>query len=734
MTKVWESILNIELSHLLNQAGVGSIPEHISREGRKDVLIFHQGVIIVLEGSYNRADSEKDARKRIEQLSADIAIAIHYPSIFPQNLAKVEIHEKLLAAKLPVRIILPEDISGTLWEILHEKEIIAQPYGEWFEVNLNTLASVIREVAQLIIDEAVLSNIEHSVKDLVDKMVYDIDWYPESDRIAENIYEVLYKLYGFSIGDPKQIKEALFAQATLAVLLGSVYYESIRHVYGLDSIRELSKRNGTKRGLEQAVHRILEINYELIFDLVNELLKTLPPLESSFKLLLDVVGEISSKRALLRRDLGGKVYHKVVGTWALKKGLATFYTKVSSAYLLLYLAQPKMGKVADFACGSGTLLVAAYSALNSQHRLDLWKKGEDKRPEEIEEEFHKAFIGNCHAFDVLGYALQITILNLALHSPETPIDKMLPSLVIPLGYREEDNFVSLGSLELGRREPKLHKIGEGGKRMGVSGSRFVSLSEIVESGPFDLIVMNPPFSRTTGRGGRKGGGLFGFMSDLNERALIKRDYDSLSKDFKTNLIRNAKELLKDNKLRIILKDEEFKLYRQIWQAGEGLLFLYLADKEIALDGKICFVLPRGFLSGVSWFLARALLASHYHIEYIMVSYDSNEYNFSESTNLAECMFIAQKRETHEDDEVTKFIMLLKKPSTSIEAIALANTISNDDDNYFEAGKARALLKLISRQSLIDNCDNWGRFVCLPELEILDQIDNLLHGKIRIAHN
>jgi hypothetical protein len=34
---------------------------------------------------------------------------------------------------------------------------------------------------------------------------------------------------------------------------------------------------------------------------------------------------------------------------------------------------------------------------------------------------------------------------------------------------------------------------------------------------FDLIVMNPPFTRATGRGGREGGGLFGFILDESVR-------------------------------------------------------------------------------------------------------------------------------------------------------------------------------------------------------------------------
>jgi hypothetical protein len=188
------------------------------------------------------------------------------------------------------------------------------------------------------------------------------------------------------------------------------------------------------------------------------MLKAFPAMEKLFKKLANLAGMVASKRTLLRRDLAGKVYHRVVGDWALRKGLATFFTQVPAAYLLLYLAKPKLCKIADFACGSGTLLVAAYSATSAQHRLSLLKSDFNKRPEDIERDFHTNFIGSCYALDVLGYASQITALNLVLHSPETPIEKLSPIHTLALGYREEDSSVSLGSLELAREETKLNHI------------------------------------------------------------------------------------------------------------------------------------------------------------------------------------------------------------------------------------------------------------------------------------
>src|SRR5208283_957584 len=103
MKPAFESKLNILLSKLLNQMGVISHSEYLS-QGRKDVLIYHQGLAIVLEGSYDKKDAEDDAKKRIEQLAADVAIAVYYPSDeFPQDLTENEIEKKLQTIILPVR-------------------------------------------------------------------------------------------------------------------------------------------------------------------------------------------------------------------------------------------------------------------------------------------------------------------------------------------------------------------------------------------------------------------------------------------------------------------------------------------------------------------------------------------------------------------------------------------------------------------------------------------------------
>ncbi|MBS7614563.1 hypothetical protein KEJ18_02360 [Candidatus Bathyarchaeota archaeon] len=91
-----------------------------------------------------------------------------------------------------------------------------------------------------------------------------------------------------------------------------------------------------------------------------------------------------------------------------------------------------------------------------------------------------------------------------------------------------------------------------------------------------------------------------------------------------------------------------------------MLFLHLAHEYVKEGDRIAFVLPKNILSGVSWFLARSLLASIYHLEYVVVSMDpTSGYNFSESTSLSEALLVAKRTASHNEKERTCIACLLK---------------------------------------------------------------------------
>jgi hypothetical protein len=120
------------------------------------------------------------------------------------------------------------------------------------------------------------------------------------------------------------------------------------------------------------------------------------------------------------------------------------------------------------------------------------------------------------------------------------------------------------------------------------------------------------------------------------------------------------------------------------------------------------------------------------VKYVIVSYETGNYNFSESTSLSECLIVAQRTDEHFDNEETSFVLLLKKPRTSIEAIALAKRIEAKERDYVDDGEAKAFLTSVKRAELLENLDNWGRFVSFPNLEILREVNHLLAGNIKLG--
>src|SRR4030095_9872915 len=110
-------------------------------------------------------------------------------------------------------------------------------------------------------------------------------------------------------------------------------------------------------------------------------------------------------------------------------------------------------------------------------------------------------------------------------------------------------------------------------------------------------------------------------------------------------------------------------------AGLGSIFCALGDRILKPDGQLALVLPRAVLSGVAWAPTRALLARNYHVRTIVVSHEPGGWNFSENTNLGECLLVARRLAPGEQPGPTKVINLWRRPRTSIEALAFAHRLA-----------------------------------------------------------
>ena len=174
----------------------------------------------------------------------------------------------------------------------------------------------------------------------------------------------------------------------------------------------------------------------------------------------------------VKEELLGRLYHESIPPET-RKNLGAFYTNPIAAKLLANLAIDKWDeKVLDPACGSGTLLVEAYHA-----KLR-------KAPKNIpKEELHKRFLEeDIRGIDIMHFAMHMTSINLTAQ-----------------GFALD---------ALAKAEPKVH-AGDGIEAMIIytKGNdppvttlkrwlSYVSTESLsLPRNYFDVVIMNPPFTR-----------------------------------------------------------------------------------------------------------------------------------------------------------------------------------------------------------------------------------------------
>ena len=132
-------------------------------------------------------------------------------------------------------------------------------------------------------------------------------------------------------------------------------------------------------GVLREWERILKINYWPIFHVAREVLLPIPdgPAARVLGTLAEVSSELEAHGVTQSHDIYGRTFQRLISD---RKFLATFYTLPASATLLAGLAVSLMlvdwsdrAKVTglracDFACGTGTLVTAAYHAILARYR------------------------------------------------------------------------------------------------------------------------------------------------------------------------------------------------------------------------------------------------------------------------------------------------------------------------------------------------------------------------------
>lgn len=358
--------------------------------------------------------------------------------------------------------------------------------------------------------------------------------------------------------------------------------------------------------------------------------------------LRTVATSVRRSGVLARHDFMGRLFHKIL-LRTTGEAYATYYTAIPTAYLLARIAvemangnfrtpkQIEEIRIGDLACGSGTLLSAAYTAVRDRYVTDC-----DTAVDM--DALHKALVErSIWGVDVLEYAAHLTSTTLTLHHDDGGI---AASNIwrVPVGA-SATNGTRLGSLDL-YDETSIACDGE---------DRRVTLPQ------FDLLIMNPPFSRSSGP-------KVTFGYDLpNKPKLVER-------------------------MKAIARERGF---RKMLVAGMGAFFVPLAIQYAKEGGLIAFVLPRALLSGVSWEEVRKIVERACHVEMVISNHDPGHrpvdatgrrgkrtrgWAFSEETDIGEVLFVARKRSRPSPNETTRYVNIFEYPRNEYEAMAFADRV------------------------------------------------------------
>jgi len=697
-----EEVINTQLAILISRLGVTADAETILVHGmqRPDVLFELRGLRVIIEGKFaDHPNAEQvvleDARKRVRSGIAHIAAAAIYP-IALRNTTTSKVLDKLRTSQLKYRVV-----SET-----HQTE-------EWFEGDPASLMDALRHAQEYLTKDDI---VEQTAKSLSGRLTGVAKLWTGQKGACDRLSDIL------GIFAPKgeasekaQLRRETAAKVSALVLANAFIFQeqlagSDKRVY---SLRRLERDEDTVTATAKHWRWVWEnINYIPIFQLGERVLNELPSSANSTiatRALLTEAISICSNQAALRHDLMGRIYH-----WLLHeaKYLGTYYTSVSAATLLMKLtfaAKWKQDfsdpvelasfKIADLACGTGTLLMASAQAISDVY---IRERADIGLPLGIKDmsTLHRALMENVlHGYDVLPSAVHLTASTLAMLAPEVAFVRM-GLFVMPLGM--DHGIAKLGSLDfLTTNEIETQMQLDYSHTEAIRAGASSSDAARATVPPLDLCVMNPPFVRSVG-----GNLLFGSLPD--ERGRLQMELKRRVKDIGASAT-----------------------------AGLGSVFVALADRWLKPDGRLAFVLPAALVSGEAWGDTRRLIAEGYHLETVISSHDAERPNFSENTDLSEILFIARKRSSEESEARTKYISLWRNPRSIHEALDLANRITHVDNTVTVEGAGLTTIggpsgklgEMVS-MPIAKGTQNWTGAL-FAQSELLRICWTLEHGTLRV---
>ena len=620
-----ESIVNDALARVLRErVGLSAVAETLHGGLRPDIIVRLSDSVVILEVEIDPAPTvEADALARlsmeIDGREVQNVFAVRAPGQV-RSTSQAHLFERMAAATLEWQEWRSDGTSGPRLQ------------GSAVELG-SAVASATPPAGDL--DDAV---------DLLDGGVR---------RAAACLYRSpgtlgrIARIFGAEPGDEPAnmatlvIINAMVFQERLAA--NDVTFEPVTH--------DLMGGGSSRDRLLQIWDHTLSIDYYPIFSMARAVLVQLTGFEAPAVLgeCARTASKLLSMGAVGRHDLAGRIFNRLISE---RKLLAAFYTSIPASTLLAGLAlsesrwpQIDWGdtdeltrlRVADPACGTGTLLMAAYRQIVQNHAAT--GKSSPDNPA-----LHQALVEDVlFGADVVQPAIHLTAATLAAMSPSVSFSQM-ELHTLRMG-QDSPGKIDLGSLDW-LLAPETQSFFSGTEEQMGAKSGEGSVVRLPEA---DVVLSNPPFTRRGSDGGKEDALAKVFSLPVD-------DPDALNA-----IAKRTSALLKGTPANQI--------------AGHASSFTVLADRLVKPGGRIALVLPVTTLFGESWRGIREMLACRYDIEFVVSSHDPELRSLSYDTGIAEALLVA--RRLCEDEAPRRrglFVNLSVAPRRETDAMALAKSI------------------------------------------------------------
>ena len=272
-----------------------------------------------------------------------------------------------------------------------------------------------------------------------------------------------------------QLQLAALDLAAYVLVNQLLLYRLLEMPIGLPPLRPVQSTSELARYFAS----VTRINYEAVYSV--DVASKLPDTREIRRHINDAITALSALRPEeLPHDLMGRVFHEFL-PFETRKLLGAFYTKPQAAELLAGLAVDNPDAVVfDPACGSGTLLVAAY-----RHKRQLLPSG--LPPREQRRKHHDFVERQLYGVDIMPFAAHLAAMNMTLQDVHAKVNYLCIGVGHSLTLSPGAKVGTIASqLSLPFELPEGVDLNNPGRKKGTA---FKLPSKV------DIVLMNPPFTR-----------------------------------------------------------------------------------------------------------------------------------------------------------------------------------------------------------------------------------------------